>query len=49
MGRRRCAMLLALIPIAGSLLASDALARTGSLPTRIGECRETRIVQITTR
>jgi hypothetical protein len=40
---------LVLIALVGSLLASEALARAGSLPKRIGECRETRITQITTR
>lgn len=40
---------LALILIAGSLLTTSLSASTGRIPTRIGECRETRIVQITTR
>lgn len=40
---------LILLPIFVNLLAISFSAAANSLPTRIGECRETRIVQITTR
>jgi hypothetical protein len=40
---------LALILLLGSLLLSSFSVEAKSLPTRIGECRETRITQITTR
>ena len=40
---------LILLPIFVNLLAISFSAAAKSLPTRIGECRETRIVQITTR
>ncbi len=39
----------ALILLVGNLLITSFSAEAKSLPTRIGECRETRIVQITTR
>ena len=45
----RRAVPLALIPIIGSLLTTSLSASTGRLPTKVGECRETRISQITTR
>jgi hypothetical protein len=45
----RRAVPLALIPIAGSLLVVSFAAEAHGLPKRIGECRETRITQITTR
>lgn len=46
---RRRAVPLALILIAGSLVTTTLSASTDRLPTRIGECRETRIIRITTR
>ena len=42
-------VILAVISLVVSLLTISSLAQAKSLPTRIGECRETRIVQITTR
>lgn len=45
----RRAVPLTFISIIGSLLSTSVLASTGRLPTKVGECRETRITQITTR
>lgn len=45
----RRAVSLALISIVGSLVTTSLSASTDRLPNRIGECRETRIVRITTR
>lgn len=49
MQRRWNRLALALIPLVASLLTTSLSASTGRLPTKIGECRETRITQITTR
>ena len=49
MQKRRYRFALALILVAGSLLSTSFSAEAHGLPKRIGECRETRITQITTR
>jgi hypothetical protein len=43
------ARFLVLIPLVGSLLVVSFAAEAHGLPKRVGECRETRITQITTR